>query len=85
MSQITTFMCRTRIYHGLGMAAMTGTEASRLGIKKAFLVTDAGIRKAGLLEPIEASLRDSGVPYQVFDSVPEDATTDIMSEGVKSV
>ncbi|MDP2659466.1 MAG: iron-containing alcohol dehydrogenase [Dehalococcoidia bacterium] len=85
MNQITTFICRTRIYHGLGTAAMTGTEAARLGIKKAFLVTDAGIRKAGLLEPIEASLRDSGVPYQVFDSVPEDATTDIMSEGVKSV
>lgn len=81
MNQIATFICRTRMYHGLGTAGMAGAEAARLGIKKALLVTDAGVRRAGLLEPVEASLRESGIAYEVFDSVAEDADTGTMGRG----
>ncbi len=81
MNEISTFICRTRIYHGLGTAGMTGSEASRLGIKRALLVTDAGIKKAGLLEPVEAALKERGIPYDIFDSVSEDADTGTMGRG----
>jgi alcohol dehydrogenase class IV len=60
---------------------MVGSEAARLGIKQALLVTDPGVRKAGLLEPIEASLEESSIPYQVFDGVPEDADVETMHQG----
>jgi len=81
LNQLATFICRTRIYHGLGTATMAGSEAERLGMQKVLLVTDPGIRKAGLLEAVEASLSESRIPCQVFDSVPEDADTGTMGKG----
>ena len=30
MNQIATFICRTRMYHGLGTAGMAGAEAARV-------------------------------------------------------
>lgn len=81
MNQIATFICRTRIYHGAGTARMAGGEAARLGITKTLLVTDPGVKNAGLLEPIEASLKEAGIPFQVFDNVPVDADTGTMSRG----
>lgn len=81
MNQIATFICRTRIYHGVGTAGMAGNEATRLGMKRPMLVTDAGIRKAGLLSAVEGSLKACNLPYEIFDGVPEDADTGTMACG----
>ncbi|MDP2661912.1 MAG: iron-containing alcohol dehydrogenase [Dehalococcoidia bacterium] len=80
-SNVFSFMCRTKVVHGPGSAALVGEEASRLGIQRALLVTDRGIRKAGLLEKVEESLAAGGVPWEVFDQVQEDAEVETMHLG----
>lgn len=70
---ISRFMAKTTLYHGFGGARITGEEAVKLGLTKVLIVTDKGVRKAGLLGVVEDSLRQSKIVYEAFDDVPEDA------------
>lgn len=84
-SSVFSFMCRTKVVHGPGSAALAGDEVSRLGVRRALLVTDRGIRKAGLLEKAEESLAAHGVSWDVFDQVEEDADVETMHLGALRV
>src|SRR3972149_1936935 len=84
-SQIFAFMCKTRVVHGPGCASLVGEEVARLGIPRVLLVTDRGVRKAGLLERVEKSLAASGVALEVFDRVEEDADVETMHLGALRV
>lgn len=59
----------TRILFGVGATSAIGDELAKRGVKKALVVTDAGIKKAGLLAPVEAALAAAGVGCVVFDGV----------------
>jgi alcohol dehydrogenase class IV len=52
-----------------GGAARLGEIAKGLGVTRLFLVTDAGLVKAGLIEGALASLAACGVPVTVFSDV----------------
>ncbi|MBQ6663357.1 MAG: iron-containing alcohol dehydrogenase [Firmicutes bacterium] len=64
---------RGDIHFGCGQADKTGEYVKEFGIDKIFLLTDKGVRAAGLLEGIEASLKNAGVAYQIFDDIKSDA------------
>ncbi|MBK8254524.1 MAG: iron-containing alcohol dehydrogenase [Polyangiaceae bacterium] len=66
---VVTWSFPTRIVFGVGSVKQTGAEAKRVGASRALIVTDKGVVKAGLLAPIEASLRESGLTVSVFDDV----------------
>ncbi|MBI1206515.1 MAG: iron-containing alcohol dehydrogenase [Azospirillum sp.] len=63
------FETTPRIICQAGAAAKLGTLARDLGIARAFVVTDAGLVKAGLLAPVEAALAEAGVTAAVFSEV----------------
>lgn len=63
-----------RLLFGRGRAARTGEHAGRFG-DRALVVTDAGIREVGLLEPVLDSLRDAGLAVETFEDVSADPTT----------
>lgn len=65
----TTWSFPTRIVFGEGTAAETGAEAKRLGGSHAFVVTDRGVREAGLAEDIVRSLERAGLTTTVIDGV----------------
>jgi alcohol dehydrogenase class IV len=67
--QITVWSFPTRVVFGAGAAQRTGDEAKKLGGTRALLVTDKGIVRSGLIEPISASLREAGLEVAVFDDV----------------
>jgi alcohol dehydrogenase class IV len=69
MASFVTWSFPTRILFGVGSVAETGREAARLGCKRALIVTDKGVVKAGLVAPVERSLRDAGLQVAVFDDV----------------
>jgi 4-hydroxybutyrate dehydrogenase len=69
MTTLSIWSFPTRIVFGIGAAQRTGAEASRLGSKRALVVTDKGVVARGLLAPIEASLREAGIGFSVFDDV----------------
>jgi alcohol dehydrogenase class IV len=77
MTRIHTFHTPTRLVFGVNAAAQVGAEVAALGASSVLLVSDPGIEKAGLLEPIMRSLEGAGVAVSVFTEVeanPTDAT-----------
>jgi len=55
--------------YGEGSIAKIGERARAAGFRHAFIVTDPGVRAAGLLEAAIASLSQSHLAYTVFDRV----------------
>ncbi|GAB6173967.1 iron-containing alcohol dehydrogenase [Paradesulfitobacterium aromaticivorans] len=75
------FTLPTKIIWGYHTAAQTGEEAKKAGLTRVLVVTDSGIRKAGVLEPVLRSLEMTGLGYEIFDEVPEDPGTQVVAKG----
>ena len=78
IKQIPRFMLKTMVYYGAGSTELTGDEVAKLGILKAMIVTDHGVRQAGLVKAVEDSLSKSRIKYDVFDEVQEDADVNVI-------
>jgi alcohol dehydrogenase len=68
---IFAFYLPTRIVHGPNSVRETGKAFQSIGAEKALVVTDKGVKSAGLAEGVLESLKDSGIPHVVFDDVEE--------------
>src|SRR5260370_24266176 len=66
---LRTYQSPTRLVQRLGAIQELGSEASQLGIRRPLLVTDPGVKAAGLLEAALEALRRSDVEPVVFDRV----------------
>ena len=76
MASVATYYWPGQTRFGFGAARRLGDEAKALGVqKKAFIVTDAGIVAAGLLQPALNALADAGLAADVFDQTPPNPTT----------
>ncbi len=67
------------VYLGAGVAAQVGEQARRLGGHRIFVVTDRGVRKAGLLDGVLAALDGAGLATTVFDQVEANPTDQIVA------
>jgi alcohol dehydrogenase class IV len=79
------YLMPTKLVHGVGSASMAGTEAARLGITRALIVTDAGVHRAGLTRSIEAALEQARIPFTVFAEVEEDPAVATVERGVQVI
>jgi len=62
----------SKICFGVGCLNNLETEAVRVGAKRALIVTDPGVKQAGLVEPVIEQINQAKVPVTVFaDSEPE--------------
>ena len=59
----------TRILFGDGAVSDVGAEAQKLGMTRALIVSDPGVTRAGLLEPIERSLKAQRIEAVRFDAI----------------
>jgi alcohol dehydrogenase class IV len=78
---LRSFRVRTPdwILFGFDTVRQVGAEAKRLGGGKVMVLTDPGVGKAGLLDPVYESLRGEGLDYDVFDQVePEPSIANLM-------
>ncbi len=73
------------VHYGAGSTEMVGGEAAKLGISKAIIITDRGVRGAGLLKGVEDSLSKSGIKYDVFDEVQEDPDVKIIHKATLKI
>lgn len=66
---------KPRIPHvtfGEGTSKQAGEKIAAWGCKKIFVITDKGVKAAGLVDPILASLQSAGLEYEVYDdTLPE--------------
>lgn len=72
MRDIKTFQTTSRIVKGNGALANIPDEIERIGSSRAMIITDPGIKQAGILSKLEAILRDGNINYSVFDQVEPD-------------
>jgi len=69
LSRIYNWEMPTRLVFGPGCSRGVGEELKALGGSKALLVTDRGVRDAGVLSGILESLETAGVACTVYDGV----------------
>ena len=72
----------TTIQFDFGAIGSLRQECERVGIKQPLIVTDMGVRSAGLLDKIAAQLGD--IPFSVFDRTPPNPTESAVREGVEA-
>jgi alcohol dehydrogenase class IV len=85
MNKITLFRTTPRIVMGPGAIGQIGQEAFNLSGKKLLIVTDKGLIRAGLIQPVEKSLRESRIKYAVFDAVEPDPRYEVVAECLEQV
>jgi choline dehydrogenase len=78
---LRTYQSPTRLVQRLGAIQELGSEASRLGMRRPLLVTDAGVKAAGLLDTALESLRRSDVEPVVFDKVRANPGVELVDAG----
>src|SRR2546426_9809189 len=78
---LRTYQSPTRLVQRLGAIQELGSEASLLGMRRPLLVTDSGVKAAGLLEVALESLRRSDVEPVVFDKVRANPGVSLVDEG----
>jgi alcohol dehydrogenase class IV len=64
-----SFVVPTETVYGWGCAAEVGPRARQAGFSRALVVTDQGVRGAGLTQAVEASLRAAGIAFEVYDAI----------------
>jgi len=80
---IFSFYLPTKLIHGANSVQEVGKEFVALGTKKALVVTDRGVKGAGLLEGVLGSLNRSQIPHVVFDEVEEDPGGTTVGKGAE--
>lgn len=67
-----------------GEGALSGLkeEADRLHIKKPLIVTDEGVRAAGIIETMAGHLKKEKIAYEIYDGVKTDPLDTMVKEGL---
>lgn len=69
------FFCPVKTIAGHQALEHVPYELSALGAKRPMIITDAGVRKAGLLEPVQSAFAEAETQIlAVFDDVPPDSS-----------
>jgi alcohol dehydrogenase len=78
----SAFEMPTRLLFGQGAVENLGFECSLNGWASALIVTDAGVHKAGLTQPVEAQLQVQGVRYSLYTGVVPNPTIESIEAAV---
>ncbi|MBL8967534.1 MAG: iron-containing alcohol dehydrogenase, partial [Spirochaetaceae bacterium] len=70
------------ILFGEGAARKVGSYSLRFGASKVLLVTDPGVREAGICGIVEEALKDAGLPWVMFDGVQPNPRETSVREGL---
>ncbi len=69
-------------WFGSGSVSQIVNEVARRGLKKALLVTDKTLIKAGIIEKVTSLLEQHNLPYIIYDEVVPNPTISVVKKGV---
>ena len=73
----------TTIQFDFGAIGLLRQECERVGIRRPLVVTDPGVRAAGLLDKVTAQLGPS-IAFQIFDRTPSNPTESAARDGAEA-
>ncbi|HXK34882.1 MAG TPA: iron-containing alcohol dehydrogenase, partial [Dehalococcoidia bacterium] len=79
-----SFALRVETVFGEGSIAELGKRARAAGYKHALVVTDPGIKAAGILDSVLSSLDEAEIAHTVYDNVNPNPTTTEVDGGVQA-
>ncbi|HET6615347.1 MAG TPA: iron-containing alcohol dehydrogenase [Dehalococcoidia bacterium] len=79
-----SFALRVETVFGDGSIAELGQRAKAAGYKHALVVTDPGIRSAGILDSVLSSLDEQGIAHSVYENVTPNPTIPEVDGGVQA-
>jgi alcohol dehydrogenase len=80
-----SFFTPTRIEYGLNKANTILAEINNIGATYPLIITDPGIKKAGLLEIIEPQLQDGKLNYEIFYDIATNPTDVSVEKAAKLI
>ena len=63
------FRIPTEVQFGAGVATNLGEQVARLSAKAPFIVTDPGVRQAGIVAPLVQTLIERGITAEIYDKI----------------
>ncbi|MEC7376793.1 MAG: iron-containing alcohol dehydrogenase, partial [Pseudomonadota bacterium] len=80
-NQYYEFFCPVKVIAGKAALEHIPYELAGLAAKRPMIVTDKGVRAAGLLEPVIAACEESGLEIAtIYDDVPPDSSTTVVRD-----
>ncbi len=78
-SRYYEFYCPVKIIAGLKALEHLPAELAERGCKAPMVLTDKGVRQAGLVEHVELAFEEAGLSVDpIFDDIPPDSSTDVV-------
>ncbi len=74
------YVLPTEILFGDGVIGQLGSRMAGMGLRRPLLVTDDGVRAAGIVDRVLDNLSGAGLRVPVYEGVRSDPTTDIVLE-----
>lgn len=74
------FECPTRVFYGFGASAQAGERLRDLGVRRALLVSDQGLRAAGAIDRVAEHVHGAGIDVVVYDRTEQNPTTGNLDE-----
>ena len=81
---INRFILNEVSYFGPGAREVLPKEITRLGLHKAFVVTDKDLVRFGVADKVLVVLQAAGIPYEVFSEIKPNPTVSNVKAGVKA-
>ena len=81
---INRFILNEVSYFGPGAREVLPKEIIRLGLRKAFVVTDKDLIKYGVADKVLSVLKSAGIPYELFSEIKQNPTVFNVKTGVKA-
>lgn len=76
MTNLATLRIPSEVIFGSGCAETVGEQARKLGAKRALVISDQGIQKAGLVDHIQSWLNKTGISSMSYVDVEAEPSTD---------
>ena len=75
------FYCPVKILAGLKALEHLPAELAERGCTAPMVLTDKGVRQAGLIDHLELAFEEAGLSADpVFDDIPPDSSTDVVEQ-----
>jgi alcohol dehydrogenase class IV len=79
------FPVPTDIHFGFGVVSLLAEHVRSFGTTRAFVVTDPGIRSAGILDAVLTLLSEGRIDFEVYEGVKADSGSELIAEATQQL